>query len=1282
MKEIVVQLKRVSKTYLMRAGTPSLFGSLRQWLNRRPEQRVQALREIDLEVRQGQTLGIIGENGSGKTTLLRIINRITFSDNGRIDVRGRVAGLLDLGSGIQADLTGRENIILNGALLGIGRAEMKRLLPDIIAFSGLDRFIDSPAKTFSQGMLVRLGFSVAVFSDPDILLIDDTLAVGDEEFQRRCIQKISELKGKGKTIIVVSHDLSSLKQITDEGVLLHEGRLIKQGPLEEVVSRYLQSVGERQAVACVDQDRLSVIFNRGRLNLLWRGKSLNCGSAGYAAILFNHQWMMSWQLTWNVTCRSARGFRARGIDVNSGTMIELALRVVGERRFFWQMTVTVPQETRPEKVLFGWMFSENYKRYLDGERFKAISASSFGESADLLRLDSTSPLFALAGSAKLPQLLVQFKSRPLGYGLLRAYGQNAVIQHQIVAADKVKVMGEGRLVEDQDLEQLAADRTADKTAYSGRLSLYLQDHLFDFLRGNKRLSAPQGLGFGFLHEGNLVNLFKGRSRVRKTGNGWIIDSEFTSPGLRLNLELDLGPDGLAWRISSSDKEVQVVARFCFDAGYRTWFDLKREENFLPEVDFEESVANLVPELAGLKDETRGSPAVVVMSLNTIEIRSASREEPARIIDCQGAGEVSGKIKIFESQSRLSEFLLEKRRLIGTGISLGNDIHLELSRQGIAIFRKGLCLTVGEGLFTSIFFRGRWHDSRPLIREYLQKNGELTVRLERKVPPMDESWLIRPEGEGFSWQIRLESNEPVSGCVLRGGIELAEDFNQWYSAYEQGWFIPGRMIALRDKICRRVGALAAETALIYETSSAAEPVIQGRTLQFRTGETDLKDSRTVFSGRVGVISRKASETLRRKYCEERFAISNGTYLLRAEHGRMLLFKGKQLLTSGPGFKLDLFDCQGEFDCLNADWDPYRSFGKLVVGLRHREFDFLQRWEFNFSESGLLWKAWVKTEKPLGLSRAVAGLHLVDGFKNWFTGRGQGRIPERSAGSRTTTYITVPDNRSRYIGVNQDSSTQASITFEPLVSMSDWLLNLYLPGKISGCCVGASLAGQDSGYLLPAGETKLFSARIGFSEKMPVLSTESESNAGRRGGGLSLESGEANIRLFWEDNEFTAPLGLFSAFKSKGVRYDSSLAQWKISQLPEELRVELRWNGMEQTWFIRTKEKQLKWEIQTIAVSREIESFSAGLVARDEYTGWSSSEGRGRFEQHPQQVWKNCHQTLFPVTLSSEIGLPELSLDNISNGYNRVENSDVNHSGRIICSEFGSGIRNFELILKLK
>lgn len=203
-----------------------------------------ALRNVDLDVEEGEAVGVIGRNGSGKSTLLKILARITAPTEGRAEFRGRVGSMLEVGTGFHPELTGRENVFLNGAILGMKRKEIEGRFDEIAAYSGVEQFLDTPVKRYSSGMYVRLAFAVAAHLNPDILLVDEVLSVGDAEFQKRCLQTMHEFPKRGKTILFVSHNLWAVRDLCSRAVLLDHGRIVAAGSTEQVIEAYTGSQSE------------------------------------------------------------------------------------------------------------------------------------------------------------------------------------------------------------------------------------------------------------------------------------------------------------------------------------------------------------------------------------------------------------------------------------------------------------------------------------------------------------------------------------------------------------------------------------------------------------------------------------------------------------------------------------------------------------------------------------------------------------------------------------------------------------------------------------------------------------------------------------------------------------------------------------------------------------------------------------------------------------------------------------------------------------------------------
>ncbi len=239
-----------------------------------------ALESVSFTIKHGEAVGVIGRNGAGKSTLLKILSRITEPTKGYADIYGRVGSLLEVGTGFHPELTGRENIFLNGAILGMRKTEIDRKFDEIVAFAEIDRFIDTPVKHYSSGMYVRLAFSVAAHLEPEILLVDEVLAVGDVAFQRKCLGKMDDVAHQGRTVLFVSHNMGLMQTFCKRGIFLQEGTVSKDGPISDVVDAYLKSIENREL-----QDLENRTDRRGVGNVRLMGVEVNSGNGEASSIL-------------------------------------------------------------------------------------------------------------------------------------------------------------------------------------------------------------------------------------------------------------------------------------------------------------------------------------------------------------------------------------------------------------------------------------------------------------------------------------------------------------------------------------------------------------------------------------------------------------------------------------------------------------------------------------------------------------------------------------------------------------------------------------------------------------------------------------------------------------------------------------------------------------------------------------------------------------------------------------------------------------------------------------
>jgi len=294
MSEAIISVENLSKRYVighqrnphdgLRHRVEDALRSPLRWLRGRAQERraereeFWALKDVSFEVKQGEVLGIIGRNGAGKSTLLKILSRITEPTSGRIHIKGRVASLLEVGTGFHPELTGRENVFLNGAILGMHRAEIKRKFDEIVAFAEVEKFLDTPVKRYSSGMYVRLAFAVAAHLEPEILIVDEVLAVGDAEFQKKCLGKMQDVSKGGRTVLFVSHNMGAMLNLCTRGVALNCGKIAFNGRIEEAVDFYNQKTAELHAgekdwephvvYQCDDQDQAPGEFEITKVELL------------------------------------------------------------------------------------------------------------------------------------------------------------------------------------------------------------------------------------------------------------------------------------------------------------------------------------------------------------------------------------------------------------------------------------------------------------------------------------------------------------------------------------------------------------------------------------------------------------------------------------------------------------------------------------------------------------------------------------------------------------------------------------------------------------------------------------------------------------------------------------------------------------------------------------------------------------------------------------------------------------------------------------------------------
>lgn len=328
---------------------------------------VWALNNVSFNVKFGEVIGIIGPNGAGKSTILKLLAGVTSPDEGEVMVNGRVAPLIELGAGFHPELSGRENVFLNGALMGLSRDEMNGRYESIVEFSEMTEYMNMPVKKYSSGMFVRLAFALAIHTNPDILLVDEVLSVGDERFQRKCLAWFSDFRSDDKAVVIVSHDLPLISSLCDRVLFLNGGELIENGTSEAAVSQYLQSIlNDADSVASIKTDELTLLFSGGKGCLYWKGREVTKRLGLYTSMLFRKSedmpllWLDSTRADWKVQKTSEREVVCIGRFIALPVMQKWTISLNDDNELSWAVELYSEVDFVLERQTESIMLSSEY----------------------------------------------------------------------------------------------------------------------------------------------------------------------------------------------------------------------------------------------------------------------------------------------------------------------------------------------------------------------------------------------------------------------------------------------------------------------------------------------------------------------------------------------------------------------------------------------------------------------------------------------------------------------------------------------------------------------------------------------------------------------------------------------------------------------------------------------------------------------------------------------------------------------------------------------------------
>lgn len=559
-----------------------------------------ALKGIDLAVKKGETFGIIGENGAGKTTLLKVIAGMLKPDKGVIEVTGRVSTLLEIGAGFQKDLTGSENIYLISSLFGLTKAEIQGRYEKIVKFASIGRFINAPVKCYSQGMYMRLAFAIAIHIDPDILLIDDIFVVGDTYTQRRCMDKMFELKDQGKTIIFVSHDLEAVKRFCQRGILLRDGKIIKDGQLKEVVGYYFKTIGDKKGIGILAGGNLGAVFNNGRLVINWNEDSLTKEWGGYISVTINGNSYSSIQADWQLRESAPERIVLEGRfwDLPIVQVCSVGLnKELNEIDF--RVELEILKDCNIQECILGFMFRDDYKQWFDSfhkELFKVVDfdnelgwtkVSNDKMSTSLVGLNNPEgdlPAVILEDEVVLPSKILQvkntdriFKARVLESRVISAQEGFSLdrLGSNLVFHAKVKILDTPEKL-DAYLKN-ASRNMLPKVISNGDLILAADtNHKIDISWKGKKITASQGFQTSFWYKGKVYYSSDGLLKIYKAEvNRLEFVIEWKDLPIKQVWLIELQRDGLVrWQVFVDVLEKTQIINSAFNImllpEYREW----------------------------------------------------------------------------------------------------------------------------------------------------------------------------------------------------------------------------------------------------------------------------------------------------------------------------------------------------------------------------------------------------------------------------------------------------------------------------------------------------------------------------------------------------------------------------------------------------------------------------------------------------------------------------------------------------------------------------------------
>jgi len=800
-----------------------------------------AVKGINIEINKGEVFGIIGENGAGKTTLLNIIAGMLKPDRGTVEINGTISAIMEIGAGFQKDLTGKENIYLTASLFGLTNEEISAKYEDIIKFAGIGRFIHAPVRVYSTGMYMRLAFAIAIHIDPDILLIDETFAVGDIYAQYKCINKVFELKEQGKTIIFISQDIEMSKRLCTRGVFIRDGMIIKEGPIDKLCTYYLESVGDKKGIAIVQKGQIGAIFNNGKFILRWKDKAITCGLAGHAMMVSSGKEYLSTTAVWQIQ-KSATDREMVALGRWQDLCVAEYWRIVflNEKEFIWEAGIDVSEDVYIERFSTSAVFINSYKSWFTIEG-KTDFPDKFAHLLDWQCSkieDSASRVIGFSGNSgdKEPPPAIIFDRMQDNTNLACQAGNTGSdvngrgVVYQYMPEDLGKKYAKGRyrcfsakvtILDDSEEGELKCYMdNARKITQESKiirkdfLSLFCMKNRVEICWQDRLVTSGAGLNTKFSCQERNYSAHDSRWSINKENDNQII----------ITISWDYGPeftqiwklrlkDGntLLWEISMNVSDKIKIrnkqAEIILDKEYDRWLTpdergdfskLSRQGNavvlnkYINSCIGAEKTSNndfILPEISFRHDGNFPSASYISKIEEeepSVKLRYLEIDRKENFYTTPGMHKYfNGELKITAIKetaepSRKSGVI--KHDASSFAEIKYNKTSLVFDHGKTRIFRNGIELTKGLGLYSSVMVSGVWYDSSQALWE-IQKSekGKLTVTGYWPWISIEQTWSFSVINEKtILWNIERNAWEDVRLDKEQVNLMLSDAYKEWFT----------------------------------------------------------------------------------------------------------------------------------------------------------------------------------------------------------------------------------------------------------------------------------------------------------------------------------------------------------------------------------------------------------------------------------------------------------------------------------------------------------------------